>query len=354
MGEGFPFTILGRILQHTSTLDLPYFENPIFRDKIDAVDREMTWRAKGILTIIYSLGSEIVILISIGVVLLKPDWIFVAILAGTMIPVILIEFRQSIISYQWQTSWSRWRHAWYYRWVLAAYDYLQEFRVFHLNPLFINCYLDIGSRYIAAYRSHSFRMQNLYLVKNMLSNVIGYYGGFVILLYRALAQQITIGDVTMYMSAYRASLGSLSALMKTIADIYGNHLFIQDLRGILLYQSHIRRSQHARIIEKDAPLAIEFDHVRFRYQEEGPWVLSDVSFRLDVGVRMALVGDNGSGKTTLVKLLLRFYDPTEDGSWSTGWTCGRLIWTPIMRGSASFSSSLPSMKGAYASRSATA
>jgi ABC-type multidrug transport system fused ATPase/permease subunit len=59
------------------------------------------------------------------------------------------------------------------------------------------------------------------------------------------------------------------------------------------------------------PLAIEFEHVRFRYQEESPWVLSDVSFRLDTGVRMALVGDNGSGKTTLVKLLLRFYDPTE-------------------------------------------
>src|SRR6266850_3279638 len=39
--------------------------------------------------------------------------------------------------------------------------------------------------------------------------------------------------------------------------------------------------------------------------------LSDVSFRLDAGIRMALVGDNGSGKTTLVKLLLRFYDPTE-------------------------------------------
>jgi ATP-binding cassette, subfamily B, bacterial len=192
LGEGFPFTILGRILQHTSTLDLSYFENPIFRDKIEAVDREMTWRAKGMLTIIYSLGSEIVSLISFGVVLLKLDWIFVAILAGTMIPVILIEFRQSIISYQWQTSWSRWRHAWYDRWVLAAYDYLQEFRVFHLNPLFINCYLDVGSGYIAAYRSHSLRMQNLHLVKNMLSNVIGYYGEFVILLFRACRNRLPL------------------------------------------------------------------------------------------------------------------------------------------------------------------
>lgn len=37
--------------------------------------------------------------------------------------------------------------------MLAAYDYLQEFRVFRLHPLFINRYLDIGQRYITAYRS---------------------------------------------------------------------------------------------------------------------------------------------------------------------------------------------------------
>ncbi len=91
--------------------------------------------------VLFFVGIEI----AFGVVLYKLDWIFVAILAGTMIPVILIEFRQSILTYQWQTSWSRWwRHVWYYRWVLAAYDYLQEFRIFRLRPLFINRYLEIG------------------------------------------------------------------------------------------------------------------------------------------------------------------------------------------------------------------
>jgi ATP-binding cassette subfamily B protein len=312
LGEGFPYTLLGRILKHTSTLDLSYFENPIFRDKLEAVDREMTWRAKDMLSIIYGLGSETISLIAFGVVLFKLDWIFVAILAGTMIPVILLEFRQSIITYRWRTSWSRsWRYAWYYRWVLSAYDYIQEFRIFRLHPLFINLFLDIGSKYVTAFRSHSLRMQKLHFLKNMLANIIGYYGGFVILLLRSLSRPITIGDVTMYMSAYRASLGSLSTLVKTIADIYGNHLFIQDLRGIFGYESRVRLSALAQMIDKDIPLAIEFDRVWFRYQEDGPWILSDISFRLDAGVRMALIGENGSGKTTLVKLLLRFYDPTD-------------------------------------------
>ena len=60
LGEGFLLTMLGRILRHTSSLDLSYFENPIFRDKIEAVDREMTWRAKGMLTVtIWILEADI-------------------------------------------------------------------------------------------------------------------------------------------------------------------------------------------------------------------------------------------------------------------------------------------------------
>jgi ATP-binding cassette subfamily B protein len=312
LGEGFPLAILGRILTHTSTLDLSYFENPTFRDKIEAVDREMTWRAKGMLTIIYDLGSEIVSLISFAVVLFQLDAIFVLILVVTVLPVILIEFRQSIATYEWQTSWSRgWRYAWYYRWVLSAYDYIQEFRIFRLHPLFIERFMEIGRSYLRAYRSHSVRLQKLNFMKNILSNIIGYYSGLIILLFRAMSRQISIGDITMYMSAYRSALGSLQMLIKTIADIYGNHLFVQDLRRILFYKPHIMTPPDAQAIEKDAPLTIEFEGVSFRYHEDGPWVLSAISFRLDTGVRMALVGENGSGKTTLVKLLLRFYDPTE-------------------------------------------
>jgi len=60
------------------------------------------------------------------------------------------------------------------------------------------------------------------------------------------------------------------------------------------------------------PVAIEFDSVWFAYKDDD-WVLRDVSFRVEPGETIAVVGHTGAGKTTLISLLLRFYDVQRGG-----------------------------------------
>ncbi len=59
---------------------------------------------------------------------------------------------------------------------------------------------------------------------------------------------------------------------------------------------------------KDLAGKIEFRNVWFAYRDE-EWVLNDVSFTVEPGEALAVVGRTGAGKTTLIQLLLRFYDP---------------------------------------------
>jgi len=61
------------------------------------------------------------------------------------------------------------------------------------------------------------------------------------------------------------------------------------------------------------PGRIEFDHVWFAYgtnkeTNEPDWILRDVSFTIEPGETVAIVGHTGAGKTTIISLLLRFYD----------------------------------------------
>jgi ATP-binding cassette, subfamily C, bacterial CydC len=71
----------------------------------------------------------------------------------------------------------------------------------------------------------------------------------------------------------------------------------------------------SEILDPPEPLVLpadntlEFDRVSFRYEEDGPLVLEDVTFTLRPGARIAVVGPSGSGKSTLVNLVLRFWDP---------------------------------------------
>jgi ATP-binding cassette subfamily B protein len=103
-----------------------------------------------------------------------------------------------------------------------------------------------------------------------------------------------------------ASSERIFALLDTPVDIWGRGSFLEDSRECAMLKSD-RPLQMTPDPIFDGPGAIAFEQVTFSYVEGEP-VLRDVSFRVEPGQRVGIVGATGAGKTTIVSLLLRFYD----------------------------------------------
>lgn len=121
---------------------------------------------------------------------------------------------------------------------------------------------------------------------------------------------IPIGQMLFAYATYRSFKGSLGQFFRRIGWVteysnYASYWFaIDDL------QPKIRESGITKNIFTHAPPKIEFRNVYFRYQESNSnYTLENLSFVVEPGEKIAIVGLSGAGKTTLIKLLCRVYDP---------------------------------------------
>ena len=102
-------------------------------------------------------------------------------------------------------------------------------------------------------------------------------------------------------------MASVAFNMQQLQDSF---LYIHDFFQLMSFKPRLAiASPGVRLDPKSVP-AVEFVDVSFQYPTGEQPVLHHVSFRLEPGERLAIVGANGAGKTTILKLLLRLYDPT--------------------------------------------
>ncbi len=115
-------------------------------------------------------------------------------------------------------------------------------------------------------------------------------------------------------SSFSVVLSSINSVSQATVSIASNFdsmsqmaLFFHNLREFFEYEQQVVSGD--KIPGKLETL--EFKNVSFRYPTAKKNSINNVSFKINAGETLALVGVNGAGKSTLVKLLLRFYDCTE-------------------------------------------
>lgn len=117
----------------------------------------------------------------------------------------------------------------------------------------------------------------------------------------------TIADYSALMSSSSQFESALGGLFDNISNFYKNSLEINNLKYIYFYKREDKSGNLTLDTEK--PYTLEVKGLYFKYPHSKNYVLKNVSFMINSGQKISIVGFNGSGKSTLIKLLIGLYKP---------------------------------------------
>lgn len=153
-------------------------------------------------------------------------------------------------------------------------------------------------------------------------------GGTALLFYFILVNNVSTSDYIAFSSAYGMITSAITALVAILPEMAQISPSLNSLKPLLEAEPEI---------EKNAPQiddlmgSIEMNNVSFRYSDDGPLVLDNISLSIAPGEYVGIVGKSGCGKSTLMRLLLGFEQPLKGGIYYDNYDISKVDKTSLRR-----------------------
>ena len=308
LGQRIMFDIRMQVYSHLQKLDLRFYDrNPVGRlmtrvtSDVDVLNDLFT---SGVVSIF----GDVFTLIGIMAVLVVMDW-RLALITFSVLPLI------ALIA-QWFRRNVRESYRTVRTWIARINAYLQEritgmttVQLFRREAKDFARFDEIDKAHRDANIDSIFYYAVFYpaieLVSALAASLIIWYGGVWVL-----SDDLTIGSLVAFLLYSQRFFRPISDMSEKFNLLQAAMASSERIFQLLDTPVEIRTPARPVTRVSGAPGRIAFEHVTFAYTPGEP-VLRDISFVVEPGQRIALVGATGSGKTTIVNLLLRFYDVQE-------------------------------------------
>ena len=130
--------------------------------------------------------------------------------------------------------------------------------------------------------------------------------GNIVLYFFAVESGVSESSYFAFTMAYGQVMGAFSALSSIASSVASFRPILKMAEPILKTEPEI--TENKEVVTRVSG-AIELDHVYFRYDDNTPYILKDLSLKISAGEYIAIVGRTGCGKSTLIRLLLGFEKP---------------------------------------------
>lgn len=332
VGSRLSIDINVRILKKALTLDLAHFENPEFYDKLVRARREASSRPLSLVQQNFVLLRQTLTLAGYAAFLVAfSPWAALGLLLAA-VPAFVSEVKFSGAEFRlrnWRSPENRRLN--YLEHVIANDEHAKEVKLFGLGPMLLARYRALAETFFGQDRQLAIRRAGWTFGLSLLATA-AFYGCYVAVAIAAATEAITLGEMTLYLVAFRQGQQSFQSGLSAVGGMYEDNLYMSNLFEFLAIPTGPTAGKRQLIDDIPAGAAprerhplddipeekrvrdeqgIRFEEVGFRYPGAEEWALRGVSVFIPRGESLALVGENGAGKTTFIKLLTRLYEPTE-------------------------------------------
>jgi len=292
------------------SIDLAYYEDPRFHNTLHRAQEEAPFRPTRIVNGLVQTGQNGLSLLGVVGLLFSFNWLVALVLFAAALPGALVRLLYARKAYRLEQDQTEpERRAWYFHWILVNAAYAKEVRLFHFGPWFQEQYRvlrkQLRGEKLALARG---RAVADFFVQGLAVAVL--FGALAAIAWKALQGDLSLGALVMYYQGFQMGLGYLQTLLRGLADLYEDNLFLSQFYDFLELKPRVQTPTSPKFLPAVREQGLAFEGVHFTYPGTPREVLTNVTLTLGPGEVIALVGENGSGKSTLIKLLGRLYDPT--------------------------------------------
>ena len=302
--------IMMALAKAVSKMPLSDIEDPRFRDFISRAESSDSF--SGILDCITSfLGATINVVTYIAIVLTVGP--IILLLVGFVITIQLVINRLKQNSeYKWHVKQAPvYRKMMFLNDILSNLQFGKEMRVYTLQEYFLDKgKINFKKSFLPNLKKSVIEAEGLGFITEI-AKVFQKLVIYIVLGVKVIFNGMAIGDFSMYLSSADKLTNCLSCLVETISNLMTCGIFAEEFRYCITLSEEKQKMYGNKVVPDDGDLSIEFCNVSFKYPNTETYVLKNISFKLNSGESMSLVGVNGAGKSTIVKLICRFYEPTE-------------------------------------------
>ena len=290
-------------------VDLGYYEDQTYYNTLHRAQQEAPYRPTRIVNGLVQIGQNAISLVGIAWLLLSSNGWAGLVLFAAALPAAFVRIAHARRLFQFEEEQTeRERRAWYYHWMLTDIWHAKEVRLFNLGPLFQERFRSLRQ----VLREGRLALSRRRLLVDFLAQAlasIALFAAFAFTALKALSGTLTLGDLVMVFLAFQSGLAFLQAILRGMAGLYEDNLFLANFYQFLELAPKIQSPENPRPVPEHFTKGVSFEGVDFTYPGAVKPALESIDLTLSPGQVIALVGENGSGKTTLIKLLCLLYKP---------------------------------------------